>query len=481
LPARGGSTSWRAAGGFGKTRLGIDRLVARAIEGLPVAWCGPTYKMLHETWDILKHALISVTASTNEQEHRLVLRTGGSIDLWSLDSPDVVRGRAYSRVVIDEAAMVRDLESVWEKIIRPTLTDYRGDAWFLSTPRGLDYFHTLYRRGLDDGSNDNLWRSWQFPTSANPYLPADEIEMAERELPDRTFAQEFMAEFMSHEGAVFRRVREALSPARGPIPAQKHRYIIGCDRARTGDYTAFVVIDATDRSVCCIDRFRRVEYHRQLDRLRALVDRFHPAAILAEENSMGGPLIEQLQRDGLPIWPFATTHSSKQSAIDTLVLAFERGAITLLEVAGMDVLVNELLAFTAMPLPSGLVRYGAPDGQHDDAVMATAIGWQAAVDDVQGGPDAVFGGHFNRDRHVAEDAFEPERGWPITRGIDISHGLISIIWFSCGRMGSASRSCTSSKPRSLTGSPMRSARRCRLPSSCFPVGTFRISRALRHG
>ena len=88
---------------------------------------------------------------------------------------------------------------------------------------------------------------------------------------------------------------------------------------------------------------------------------------------MGGPVIEQLQRDGLKVKPFMTTNASKTEAIEALALAFERGEIRILN---DPALIGELQAFEAKPLPSGLMRYDAPSGGHDDTVMALAIAWQ---------------------------------------------------------------------------------------------------------
>jgi hypothetical protein len=122
---------------WGKSTLGIDRLIAPALEGKPVAWCSPTYRMMAELLGLLKHLLAGVIEARSEQEHQLILRGGGTIDLWSLEDPDTVRGRAYARVVIDEAAQIRDLQRAWEQVLRPCLTDYQGDAWFLSTPKSL--------------------------------------------------------------------------------------------------------------------------------------------------------------------------------------------------------------------------------------------------------------------------------------------------------------------------------------------------------
>ena len=85
---------------------------------------------------------------------------------------------------------------------------------------------------------------------------------------------------------------------------------------------------------------------------------------------MGGPLIEQLQREGLPVYPFDTNNTSKAQAVEALALAFERGTI---RIPNDAVLIGELQAFESKPLPSGMMRYEAPSGGHDDIVMALAI------------------------------------------------------------------------------------------------------------
>jgi phage terminase large subunit-like protein len=94
---------------FGKTILGEDVLIGPALEGKPVAWFSPTYKMLAEVWRDLRRVLAPVTRRVSMQEHRLELVTGGLVECWSLDSPDVARGRKYARVVVDEAAMIAGL------------------------------------------------------------------------------------------------------------------------------------------------------------------------------------------------------------------------------------------------------------------------------------------------------------------------------------------------------------------------------------
>ena len=83
----------------------------------------------------------------SEQEPRMELVTGGVVEMWSLDKPESALGRACRRVVIDEAATANKLLYCWQQIFRPMLTNFAGDAWFISTPKGFGDFWTLYQWG----------------------------------------------------------------------------------------------------------------------------------------------------------------------------------------------------------------------------------------------------------------------------------------------------------------------------------------------
>lgn len=180
---------------WGKTTLALDLLIDPALDGQPVAYFTPTYKMLDEFWRLLCGTCATVTQAKNASLHRLDLITGGIIDMWSLTEPNVARGRRYARAVIDEAAQIGDLLAAWNAVIRPTLADYEGDAWFLSTPHGHNDFETLYGRAGHD------WRAWQRPTSDNPHIATHEVAAMRRDLGDLYAAQEVDAEFIDAETA----------------------------------------------------------------------------------------------------------------------------------------------------------------------------------------------------------------------------------------------------------------------------------------
>lgn len=152
--------------------------------------------MLAETWRAINKDYNDIFSHKNEGEKRLELIGGGSIDFWSLDGAGAtVRGRKYARVVLDEAAFVKshELKDAWEQSIRPLLTDYQGDAYFLSTPKGKKH----YFADLADNVNKypDSWAFFQMPTIVNPYINPAEVEDARKELPPVVFAQEYEALF----------------------------------------------------------------------------------------------------------------------------------------------------------------------------------------------------------------------------------------------------------------------------------------------
>src|SRR6516164_5634164 len=73
---------------WGKTVLGMDRLIHPALQGKPVAWFAPNYRLLSDVWRELQSILEPIIARANQQERRLELHTGGVVEMWSLDSPD---------------------------------------------------------------------------------------------------------------------------------------------------------------------------------------------------------------------------------------------------------------------------------------------------------------------------------------------------------------------------------------------------------
>ncbi len=177
---------------MGKTTL-IEELSSVSLDGFPVGVWFPTYKDLSEVWKDIKKTYKPIISHKDEQLKQIQLHTGGLIDFWSMEDPDSGQGRKYKRAIIDEAAKAPKLYIAWENTIRPTLTDYRGDAFILSRPKGKN--NGFYLLEEKHRSFEN-WAFFHFTTYDNPHIDKDEIEEAKQQLDDINFRQEYLAEYV---------------------------------------------------------------------------------------------------------------------------------------------------------------------------------------------------------------------------------------------------------------------------------------------
>lgn len=177
---------------FGKTTL-IEELSSIALDGHRVGVWFPTYKDLSEVWKDLKKTYGPIIRKQNEQLKQIELLTGGLIDFWSMEEPDSGQGRKYHRAIIDEAAKAPKLYQAWENTIRPTLTDYVGDAFILSRPKGKNNGFYLLEEKHRQFEN---WAFFHFTTYDNPHIKTSEIEEAKTQLDDINFRQEYLAEYV---------------------------------------------------------------------------------------------------------------------------------------------------------------------------------------------------------------------------------------------------------------------------------------------
>jgi hypothetical protein len=398
---------------FGKTTVGKADILIHAAKGKACWWLAPTYGMASQVWRDLK-ATASYMPRTriNESERRIDFRSGGWIAIHSTHYPDLLRGAGLDFAVLDEAAYMDS--AVWPEVVRPMLLERQGRALFLSSPNGIhNWFYDIYRHGLKPASlhtpvevrvtphrmekatsdsserggevstqpgaevsDRRLWRSFHFPSAANPLIAPEELEAIRLGTPEYIWRTEYMAEFTADVGQVFRGIREAATAPFGAVPVSGVRYVFGLDWGRSNDATAIIVLDADNRQMVALDHFTGISWALQRGRLKTLYDQWLPVVIWAEANSIGSPNIEALQAEGLPVRPFTTTSASKPPLIESLALAIERRELALLP---DENLLGELATYTLNPLPGGGFRYSAPSGQHDDLVIALALAWYAVT------------------------------------------------------------------------------------------------------
>lgn len=160
----------------------------------------PTREMVKDIfWEYLKkrsHEL-KWRVKVNESELSIKRLTNGAvIQLKSADRPDRLRGRGLTFCVMDEYA---DMEAtIWPEVVRPALSDTRGKALFIGTPKGRNHFYELYQQA--DGED---WGRWTYRTIDSPFIPDTEVESARRDLDERTFKQEYLADFVDYLGRAY--------------------------------------------------------------------------------------------------------------------------------------------------------------------------------------------------------------------------------------------------------------------------------------
>lgn len=191
---------------FGKTTLSIEEIKGKTLaKPSRVAYIAPTYQQARDiAWEHLKREMVTVANSINESRLEIRNKTvkGGEslIILRGWESIETMRGQQFDFVVIDEVASMRNFWVNWEEVLRPTLTDTRGEGLFISTPKGFNHFYNLYN--LQETDPD--FKSFHFTTYDNPYIPVDEIEKAKLQMTPDRFAQEYLADFRKTEGLVYK-------------------------------------------------------------------------------------------------------------------------------------------------------------------------------------------------------------------------------------------------------------------------------------
>lgn len=381
---------------FGKSALGIRLVCDAALKGQPVGWFAPSYKLALEAWRELVTRLGPLIDRQSEQDKRLELKTGGVVEVWTLDSPDPARGRKYALAVIDEAGIAKDLLAVWQAAIRPTLVDLGGRALILGTPKGRRHgFVVLFHRG--ETGDDPDWASFRASTLTNPYIPAEEVEAARKELPPEIFQQEF--EGIPTDDGANPFGLEAIRKCVGELSAEQP-VVYGIDLARSMDYTVVCGLDPWMK-VCVLERWQS-PWAETKTKIAELVKQ---TPVVADATGVGDAIVADLQTMGLSVSPHVFTQSSKLRLMQRLIAVCQATDLTIPE----GWLQSELEAFEFTYTANG-VKYEAPKGYHDDGVMALALaihGWdrvQCVKPDGSVPPPSLIG----NDPHVADKDHTPQ-------------------------------------------------------------------------
>lgn len=356
---------------FGKDILMMRRLIKRTQTMQYQGWIAPTYRMMTENYKEIKNRLAPIVQRQSASEHVLELVNGSVIDFWSLENFNAIRGRKYHWATINECATSPNLQEAWTYVIRPRLADYKGGADLGSTPKGLNGFYTLWNAA----EADKEWRRFHYTTYDNPYIPREEIDAMKNTLPDRVFKQEIMAEFVEN-GAFFQNIDPCctIQAPDNPENHKGHRFTAGLDWGLTTDFTRLTVGCATCAKVVDWWGGNKMDYNMQRGFIVAMLKKWPGVQLLPERNSMGGPNIEELARNGIMIaagpdgaFGYMTTSVSKTDLIMGLALVLQKQEFQFPAEYADEFRAYEVEMTTAHP------KFSAPKDQHDDRVISAAL------------------------------------------------------------------------------------------------------------
>lgn len=336
---------------FGKSELCQIKLVKSAIKGQQIAYITPTYKLAKQFYEKLGSAL-----PYPKKDLKIYFPNGGMVEFFTGERLDNLRGRKFNGVIIDEASFIPNLEQGWLNSIRPTLTDYKGWAMFLSTPRGKNFFYSLYMK-----SGEKDWQSFKYTTYDNPYIAPEEIDDARSQLPIAVFEQEYMANPMENASNPFG--SQFIKMCTKPQSLSEPLYF-GIDVAKSVDWTVIIGLDQNG-NVSYLKRFQK-DWGSTKQEILNLPRK----PIVIDSTGVGDPIYEDLLRQGIQIQGLKFTSQSKQQLMMGLQTAIQTGKIGFPQ----GVITEELEVFEYQYTPTG-VKYSAPSGFHDDAVMALALAY----------------------------------------------------------------------------------------------------------
>lgn len=373
---------------WGKTLCALHELITFMMEhpGCFCFWVVPKYKELIPISEIIREwfpkALIRNKFMLHKTYRYIEILNGSQCWFHSAEDPDSLRGPGLDFVVLEEAAQLK--ETTWTSVIRPELLDSGGSALIITTPFGKNWVYAEYLRGQDPFSEDHI--SWQRTTYENPNIDRKLIEEDKKSFPDDIFRQEYLAQFVEGAGTTFRGIRNCFQ---GKInedyynvvkykdgmrlvpkqPIKDKLVFIGIDLGKQRDFTVFIALDE-EGNLVGFERFNRIDWAFQRKRLISFLKSFPRRFIMLDARGPGDPFYDDLKKEDIFVEPVKLTNITKREIIENLSIKLDEKGIS---GPFIQMIVEELEAFSYRMSHSGNIIYEAPKGFHDDVVLALAM------------------------------------------------------------------------------------------------------------
>lgn len=333
-------------------------------------WIAPVYSQAKIAFNRLRHVVVqSGVYRINESELFIQTPTGSTIWFKSAEKPDNLYGEDVYGAVFDEFTRAR--EEAWVAL-RTTLTATKAPCKFIGNAKGRKNWG--YKLGIKAKNGEPGYEYFQvtaYDAVNEGILDIEEVEQAKRDLPDMAFRELYLAEDLEDQSNPFgiQAIKDRIRPMSNLEPV-----CFGVDLAKSVDWTVIIGLDSNG-DVCFFERFQ-ADWTQTTQRVIKAIG-YKPANI--DSTGVGDPIFELVSKECQGAISFKFSSGSKQQLMEGLALSIQRGNISIMSGAMQD----ELESFEFQYSRTG-VKYSAPDGSHDDCVMALALANEIHIKPKQG-------------------------------------------------------------------------------------------------
>lgn len=332
------------------------------LPGQPGLWVDTTQSNIDKYVDRYFRKLLEKMGHWDEchwdqRKKVLKLYNGALIDFGSSERPELMEGFGYKRAVLNEGGLIFKKDKLWDNTIYPMIKEAK--TRIIGTPKGNNKFKQLY------AANPH----YSFTAYDSPFWTEKEIKDAKTAMTQEAFRQEMLAEFLEGAGAVFRNINEAV---RGKLLDEPEggNYVLSADLAKHADFTVIMIGDLNTKQVVHYERFNQIDWGLQKARIIAAYQKFNCVSGIIDATGVGDSIFDDLKNAGLTLEGFKFTATSKQELVSNLSVAMDNLDIFY---PYIETLLDELSIFAYEQRANGSFKYSAPEGYHDDTVMALGL------------------------------------------------------------------------------------------------------------
>lgn len=324
-------------------------------------WVAPVYAQAKIAYHRAAKMIPRALRKLNQTELSITLVNGSIWTFKSGEKPDNLYGDDVRSAVVDEASRMR--EASWVAV-RSTLTATRGPVRLIGNVRGRKNWHYAMARRAAAGEQDHHYvKLTAWDAVAGGVIDRAEVEDAQRVLPDHVFRELYLAEPTDDGSNPFGLdAIEACILARKPKGSAE---VWGWDLAKKVDWTVGCGLNA-EGALVGFERWQKLPWPTTKKRISALTG---DSYMILDSTGLGDTILDDLQIEHqMHAEGFVFSPRSKQQLMEELAQAIQAGEVRFED----GVLADELREMEYAYTRTG-ATYAAPEGQHDDCVMALAM------------------------------------------------------------------------------------------------------------